>query len=359
MTNLKQVRQHAVEYLEAFSNAHGASGFEGEVESLLTKDLKNWGHLKKDLTGSVAFTKGEGSHVMIAAHMDEVGFRVKHITSQGFIKFVKLGGWWAHVLLAQRVSIKTSSGDKVLGVIGSKPVHFLPEQERSKVLDLEALYIDIGVDNAEEVKALGIKLGDVIVPDSTFTQIGKPGRFMAKAFDNRVGCAALVQCAEALPNGVEGIKLSLAGTVQEEVGLRGAKTLASLLRPDVAIILEGAPADDTDGFALSEAQGKIGGGVQIRMHDPRAILTPWLVTLAQNTAEEFNIPYQLAVKSSGGTDAGVFTYANEGIPTIVLGVPSRYIHTHNSIIELEDYLSMVQLAVELSKKLVSRLTKED
>jgi len=355
MTSVKVSRQKAEKHLEAFSNAHAPSGFEGEVAELLNQELQHWGECQQDLAGSVAYTKGEGTHVIVTAHMDEVGFRVQSITSQGFLKFVPLGGWWAHVLLAQRVRIKTATGDYISGVVGSKPVHFLPKQERGKVLSLDALYIDIGVDSADEVASLGIRLGDSIVPDSYFMPAAKEGRFMAKAFDNRVGCAALVQYAEALPEGITGLKVSLAGTVQEEVGLRGAKTLANLLQPEVAIVLESAPADDTIGFNRSESQGVIGGGVQIRMHDPKAIMSPWLVSLAQETATELKIPYQMAVKNSGGTDAGTFAYANDGIPTVVLGVPSRYIHTHNSIIDIEDYIAMVTLAVELSKRLAQRI----
>ena len=351
---LDQFPSNAKTRLKHFTDAHGPSGFETEVADLLHGFLGDWGDFSSDNNGSVAYSQGDGTHVMIAAHMDEVGFRVQSITSKGFIKFVPLGGWWGHTLLAQRVNIKTRSGKVFTGIIGSKPVHFLPDSERSKVQTLDKMYIDIGVDSKEEVLELGIDLGNPIAPDTLFTPLAKDGRFVAKAFDNRVGCAAVSQISELLPTGATNGKVSLAATVQEEVGLRGAKTLSNLLKPDFAIILEGSPADDSLGFDSAESQASLGKGVQIRMHDPSAIMSPKLVDLAQSTAEKYGIPYQMAVRTSGGTDAGAFSYANEGIPSIVLGVPARYIHTHNSIIEINDYLAMVVLASHMAKSLCNQ-----
>lgn len=345
------LKANAENYLKSFTNAHGASGYESEVAVLLENKLEKWGEASCDRNGSVAFTQGSGLHVMIAAHMDEVGFRVQRINSKGFISFVPVGGWWGHTLLAQRVSIKTQSGEKILGVIGSKPVHFLTPSAQDKVIDIKDMYIDLGAESKEEVEKLGIRLGDPIVPEAEFTALAQKGRYMAKAFDNRVGCAALPQIAELLPKGVEGTKLSLAATVQEEVGLRGAKTISNVLNPDVAIILEGSPGDDTPGFSADESQATLGGGVQIRLHDPSAIMSPSLVKLATETAEDMGIPYQIAVRTSGGTDAGAFAYSGEGVPCVVLGVPSRYIHTHNSIIDINDYVAMVLLASEMAKRL--------
>lgn len=346
-----KLKSSAVQHLKSFTCAHGTSGFEGEVSSQLEGHLTSWGEKHQDRNGSVAFSKGLGPHVMIAAHMDEVGFRVQSVAKNGFIKFVPIGGWWAHTLLSQRVTILTKTGQKISGVIGSKPVHFLPVSTRDKVQKMEDLYIDIGVDSSETISELGIQLGDPIVPHSEFTPLSQEGRYMAKAFDNRVGCAAIAQIPELIPNGIDGVRLSLAATVQEEIGLRGAKTLANTLKPDFAIILEGSPADDTPGFNHADSQAILGNGVQIRLHDPSAIMSPYLTDLAIETANKAGIKHQLAVRTSGGTDAGAFSYANEGIPSIVLGVPSRYIHTHNAIIELEDHLAMLQLAIRLATSL--------
>ncbi len=337
--------------LEKFTNAHAPSGGESEVSDLLSESLANWGEFSEDKLGSVAYSKGTGPHVLITAHMDEVGFRVQSITANGFIKFVAVGGWWGHTLLAQQVVIKTRSAEKITGVIGCKPVHFLPASQRGTVMDIESMFIDVGASSRREVLEMGIMLGDYIAPATHFAPLSVPGKYVAKAFDNRVGCACLNDVAAELPNGVEGIKLTLGATVQEEVGTRGAATLANVLKPDYAIVLEGTPADDTPGFGLDTSQGIVGNGVQIRMHDPTAIMSPKLVEAAIEAGTESNIPFQLAVRTSGGTDAGRFHLSQTGVPCIVIGVPARYIHTHNSIIDIEDYLAMKDLAVALAKKL--------
>jgi endoglucanase len=181
---------------------------------------------------------------------------------------------------------------------------------------------------------------------------------MAKAFDNRAGMAGTIQAGQILAQSVHPNRLSLCGTVQEEVGLRGAKTAANFSKPDVAIILEGPPADDTPGFARADCQGRLGGGVQIRMFDPTAITNPRLARLAIETAVEEGIPHQVTVRRSGGTDAGAFHLANEGVPSIVLGVPARYIHSHNAIIDVNDYLSMLALTIALVRKLDDEAVEE-
>lgn len=174
---------------------------------------------------------------------------------------------------------------------------------------------------------------------------------MAKAFDNRVGMAGTIQAGKALAAGARPNKIILAGTVQEEIGLRGARTAAFHSRPDVAIVLEGPPADDAPGFSRAESQGRLGGGVQIRLFDPSAIMNPRLTELAIRTAKEEGIPHQVTVRRGGGTDAGSFHLALEGIPCVVLGVPARYIHSHNSIIDVNDYLHLVSLTTALARRL--------
>ena len=348
------MKDKAIALLKELTDAHSVPGYEDEVRAIFADELENvGGELASDNQGSVYLEHGSGPRVMIAGHMDEVGFRVQHITPNGFLKFVPVGGWWTHNLLSQRVTILTKSGEKILGVISSTPPHFLSAEKRNRVLGLSELFIDIGADSDTEVKKVfGIRLGDPIAPSTEFTAMNKDGHYMAKAFDNRVGMACAIQAAQILvreaghPN-----TLIAAGTVQEEVGLRGAKSLANKAKPDIAIILEGPPADDTPGFNPSESQGKLGGGVQIRLHDPSAIMNPRLADLAIETAEAEGINHQVTVRSSGGTDAGSFSMANTGIPCVVLGVSSRYIHSHNAIINIEDYLCMVELAVALVKRI--------
>ena len=219
-------------------------------------------------------------------------------------------------------------------------------------MTIDQMFIDVGATSRLEVEQeFGISLGDPIAPLSPFTPMQREDWYMAKAFDNRVGMAGTIQAGKQLAGTLHSNKIILAGTVQEEVGLRGAKTAANFAKPDVAIILEGPPADDTPGFSRAESQGRLGGGVQIRLFDPSAIMNPRLADLAIRTAKEEGIPHQVTVRRSGGTDAGSFHLAGEGIPSVVLGVPARYIHSHNSIIDLNDYLHMVSLAVALARRL--------
>ena len=340
--------------LKRFTEAHGPSGFEGEVREIFTKELEGAGTFSTDRTGSVLCdVGGRGPRVMLEAHMDEVGFRVQSISSKGFLQIIAVGGWWSHVVLAKQLVIKTGKGDKILGVVGSMPPHFLPEGERRKVIPLEKMFVDIGASSREEVVEMGVRVGDPVAPRTSFESIGRKGRFLAKAFDNRVGMAALVEAGQKLAKLERSNHLLLAASVQEELGLRGVQTLSRHARPDVAIVLEGTPADDTPGFIPDEAQGLMGKGVQIRMHDPSAIMNPRLTDLTIETAEKEKIPHQLAVRRGGGTDAGRIHLSGEGVPCVVLGVPSRYIHSHNSIIDIADYRAMVDLSVALIRRLTT------
>ncbi len=357
------MKEKAIALLKELTDAHSVPGYEDEVRAIFADELGNVsGDLDSDKQGSVYLESGSknGPRILVAGHMDEVGFRVQHITPNGFIKFVPVGGWWPHVLLAQRVIVRNRDGEKILGVISSTPPHFLSAAQRSQVMPIDQLFVDIGATSADEVsQVFGINLGDPIAPATEFTAMNKPDHYMAKAFDNRVGMACAIQAAQILTtDGDHPNTLIAAGTVQEEVGLRGAKSLAGKVKPDVAIVLEGPPADDTPGFNPSESQGALGGGVQIRLHDPSAIMNPRLVDLVIQTAKAEGIRHQVTVRSSGGTDAGGFSMANEGIPCVVLGVPSRYIHSHNAMINVDDYLEMVNLTVALVKALDQETTDE-
>ena len=334
------MRTKAISLLQELTEAHSVSGHEDEVRAIFVDELAECGELSTDRNGSVFCETGDdGPRVLVAGHMDEVGF-------------MAIGGWWEHNLLSQRVEILTRSGNKMLGVIASRPPHFLPEAQRRQVMTIDQMFIDVGAESRRDVvEGFGISLGDPIAPVSAFTALGREDYFMAKAFDNRVGMAGAIHAGQILSESAHPNKLILCGTVQEEVGLRGAKTAAVFAKPDVAIVLEGPPADDAPGFLRSECQGRLGGGVQIRMFDPSAISHPRLARLAIETAQAEGIPYQVTVRRSGGTDAGAFHVANEGIPSIVLGVPARYIHSHNAIIDLNDYLHMVTLTIALVRKL--------
>jgi putative aminopeptidase FrvX len=287
--------------------------------------------------------------------MDEVGFVVQSVTGDGLIRFLPLGGWGAHTILAKRVRIITRSNTEILGVVGAKPPHFLTDAEREKVMKIEDMFIDVGARDAADVrKRFGIEVGDGIVPESGFTPLHDPELLLCKAFDNRVGMAVVVHASAMLMSMAHPNTVCAVGTVQEEVGVRGAQTAAHAVNPAAAIILEGTPADDLPGTAEDERQGKLRGGVQIRIMDPSAIMNRKFTRYAVELAAEHGIKHQVAVRKSGSTDARAVHLTREGVPTIVLGVPARYIHTHNSIIHIKDYLN----ALELVMKLLERLDEE-
>lgn len=344
---------YSISLLRQLTEAHSVSGFEGEVRDIFKRELSDHGVLGSDRLGSVycqSDKQKEGPRILVAGHMDEVGFRVQAINKAGFLTFVPVGGWWGHNLLAQRVEVKTRKGRKITGIVASKPPHFLNKTERGKVQELDAMFIDVAATSAKEVAEWGIRIGDPVAPVSSFEPTAHPERYLAKAFDNRVGMAGAIEVGRDLFGKVS-CNLNVAGTVQEEVGLRGSRTLAHVIQPDIAIVLEGPPADDTPGQDLSTSQGVLGEGVQIRLHDPSAIMNPRLVDLALQVAEESEIKHQATVRRSGGTDAGGFHLSNSGVPCIVLGVPARYIHSHNGIIDIKDYQAMVALSKALVEKL--------
>jgi len=259
------------------------------------------------------------------------------------------------------VVIKTSQGD-VLGVLGAKPPHLLDAEERKKVVEQKEMYIDVGARSEEEVREMGIRPGDPIVPLSEFRILANPKVYLAKAFDNRVGCALAVQALRQLaveghPNSVYAV-----GTVQEEVGLRGAKTSAFAVNPDVAIVLEVDIAGDVPGIKPEETAIKMGQGPSLLVYDARMIPNLKLRDLAIATAQELGIPLQFSVMSGGATDGGMIHLHNEGVPTIVIGVPTRHIHSHNAILHRDDYDGALRLVVGLVKKLdaptVASLTAE-
>ena len=335
------------------TEAPGVPGYEDAVRAVIRRHLEGITTIEQDKMGSIICKKtglAASPKVMLAGHMDEVGFMVKLITKEGFIKFVPLGGWWEQVMLAQRVVIKTSQGD-VFGVTGAKPPHILSPDERKKMVQKKDMYIDIGATSAEEVKELGVRPGDPIIPVSDFVILANSKTYMAKAWDDRVGCALFIQAIQRLaqephPNMVYGV-----GTVQEEVGLRGAKTSAHVVSPDVAIILEVDIAGDVPGIEPDELGIKLGKGPTLLVYDKRMIPNLKLRDLVIETAKELDIPLQFSAMEGGATDGGMIHIHAEGVPSVVIGVPTRHIHSHVGILHRDDYNRALELIVALVKKL--------
>ncbi len=343
-----EMKEKGVELLRKLSQAHGAPGQENEVRRIFRSELGEG--VFTDRAGNIfCERKGSSGHprILIPAHMDEVGLIVQTIMDDGLIKFHVLGGWWAHTLLAKRVRIRTREGVEIPGVIGAKPPHFLSEAEREKVMQIENMFIDVGARYDDEVLAFGIRLGDTIVPDSPFVRMRNPDLLLSKAFDDRAGLSLIVHAALETAKMSHPNTIIFAGTVQEEVGTRGAKAAASSANPDLAIVTEGAPADDLPGTSKPERQAAIGSGPQIRFMDSSAIMNREFTEFVIETAEKNSIPYQLAVRRKGGTDAAPIHLHASGVPTVVVSVPSRYVHTHNTIIDISDYLNALKLILKL------------
>lgn len=349
-----------VRLLEKLTDAPGVPGFEDEVRSVVEAELQGYATLERDRLGSVIATKKgsqEAPRVMIAGHLDEVGFMVTRITDEGFLKFQTLGGWWEQVMLAQRVQVITHKG-KLTGVIGSKPPHVLPPESRKKVVEKQEMFIDIGVASKEEAEEAGVRPGDPVVPVCTFERLANPKYVMAKAFDNRMGCALVIDVIRRLqsrehPNTVLGV-----ATVQEEVGLRGAMTSTYQSEPDIGFAVDTGIAGDTPGMNPEEAQAKLGKGPAILLYDASMVPHVRLRDFVIRTAEEAEIPLQFDVVPGGGTDAGRIHLFGRGVPSLVLAVPVRYIHSHAGILHLDDVEHAARLLVEVVARLDARRLEE-
>jgi putative aminopeptidase FrvX len=334
------------------SNAFGPSGFERDVQFLFQKAAAKTCDFSYDNLGSIiARRRGRqtGPKVLLAAHLDEVGLLVRGILPNGALKAVPLGGWWGPALVAQAVVIRSRRGDH-RGVIGAKPPHFMKEEEQNRQIGLAELYIDIGAKNRQEALNLGIAVGDPVAPDVKVQALTPQRTLLGKAFDDRAGCAVLLQVLKELtaehPNQIMG-----AGTVQEEVGMKGARALAAYLQPDLCLVLEGTPADDFPD-AGPIVQGRLGFGPQLRYYDPSMLANRHLMDLARQEAQRLHLPYQVTVREGGGTDGSAFQVQTPGgVPTLVIGIPVRYAHSHHGIVSLDD----LEAGVALVKALLYRL----
>lgn len=344
--------------LKRLTDAFGPSSFEEEVAEIVRDELKDVAtSFERDGVGSIIAVK-EGSakspKIMLAGHMDEVGFMVAGLTKQGYIKFNPLGGWWPHNMLDQVVVIRTRQGKDIIGVIGSKAPHSLEADERKKVMNLADLYIDIGAteDTPELATEHGIRVGDPIVPYATYHKLGKDGKMlMNKAWDNRIGVAIMIMVMKELakskhPNTYYGV-----GTVQEELGLRGAGTSAFAVKPDIAFAIDVTLSSDIPGSKDAEWAEKAGKGPSISVIDGSLAPNPRLRDFVIDVAEKEKIPYQLGSLARGGTDGGRIAITAAGTPTLTCSVATRYIHSNTGILHKDDVLNLTKLLIAVIKKL--------
>lgn len=343
------MEEQTLKLFQTLTELPGAPGNEHQVRNFMKEQLALYSdEIVQDKLGSIfgiKKSKENGPTVMVAGHMDEVGFMVTRITENGMLHFQTLGGWWSQVLLAQRVQIMTENGP-VIGVIGSIPPHLLDESKKNKPMEISNMLIDIGADDKEDAKKIGIKPGQPILPICPFTPMANKKKIMAKAWDNRYGCGLAIELLKELKDETLPNILYSGATVQEEVGLRGSQTAANMIKPDIFFALDASPANDMTG-EKSEF-GQLGKGTLLRILDRTMVTHRGMREFVLDTAETYNIPYQYFV-SPGGTDAGKVHLSNEGVPSAVIGICSRYIHTHASIIHVDDYAAAKELVVKLVK----------
>lgn len=327
-------------FLKELSEARGVSSREQEVRDLIREYVKpNVDEVFTDSLGNLYAVKGkdkQGPKVMLAAHMDEVGLMITNIEKNGLLRFAPVGGIDPRVLVSKPVAI---GEDKVIGIIGAKAIHLQKPEERTQVLGFDDLYLDIGASDDEEAKRL-VKIGDVATFTTQFQELGD--LFLGKAFDDRAGCAALVE----LTKGEFDCPVYFVFTVQEEVGLRGAAPASYKVAPDVALVLEGTTASDVGETDEANYSTAVLGGPAVTVMDRSVISHPQVVARLFEIADKNAILLQVKRTITGGTDAGKIALSRGGVPTAVVAVPCRYIHSPVTVMSVKDWEQIVRL-VEL------------
>ena len=344
-----------LEMLKDLTDANGIAGFETAIKNKVKEYLNPLSdEIVEDNLGGVFGKKKakEGAKtILVGGHLDEIGFMVTEIDDKGFIKFTPVGGWWNQVMLSQRMSITTGDGKIITGVIGSKPPHVLTPEARKKPVDIKDMFIDIGVASKEEAEQAGVALGDMITPYTEFTEMANENYLLAKAWDNRFGVALSIDVMKNLEKENININFVSGATVQEEVGLRGAKVAANKVKPDLAIAVDVGLAMDTPGMKSSNGTGDLGKGPLVLLMDGSNIGHVPFRKHILDVAKTKDIPVQLQVITGGGTDSGAFHVSNDGVPSVSIGVPLRYMHSNVSIMHKEDYNNAVKLVTEVVKSL--------
>ncbi|MFH1441521.1 MAG: M42 family metallopeptidase [Candidatus Omnitrophota bacterium] len=336
--------------LKKIIEASGISGYEQEIANIMREELKkSCDDVQIDNFGNVIARKGQGKKkIMLAAHMDEIGLMVKHITKEGYLYFIKVGGIDDRVLTGQRVIIKSAKGD-CIGIIGAKPPHLQKEEERKKPLKHEDMFIDIGCKSKEEAQDK-IQVGDMVIFEPNAGVLN--GNFYyGKAIDDRIGCYALIKIMEKLNAQAE---VYAVATVQEEVGLKGARTSSFKINPDFALAIDTNTSGDTPQISERESCLKLGAGASITVIEASGrglIVSEKMKKLLIDTAKENNIKYQIDVIEGGMTDGAIIYMNREGVQTGVLSIPTRYIHSPTGVFNIEDLNAVVELAVKAVERL--------
>jgi len=341
------------ENLEKLSNACGVAGREEEVRNLMIKLMKPHADqvIVDNLENVIAIKKGKKNtpKIMLAAHMDEIGLMIKTINKEGFLQFTKMGGIDDRILIAQKVIVNTTKGP-LQGIIGSKPPHIQKEEERKKIITYDELFIDIGAENKENAEKMGVKVGDPVTFDIKYSQTSKD-TVIGKAFDDRVGCAAMIEALKLLEKTKTDCTIYAVGTVQEELGLRGAATAAFGLDPDIGIALDVTVAGDVPGVREFDTTVKMGKGPALTVSDSGLITHPKVLRLLLDTAEEEKIAIQLETGLMGSTDAARISLTRQGVPSGTISIGTRYIHSPIGMLSLKDAEETAKLTVAAIRKI--------
>ena len=340
--------------IAAISDAKGAPGFENQVVEAILPYAEGLGETRVDRMRNLYLSRRENTGgrpvVQLDAHSDEVGFMVQAICPNGTLRIIPIGGWVSHNIPAHKVWVRNRYGKYIPGLTASKPPHFMTEQERKAPLDIKDITVDVGAVSREEaIEVYGIRIGEPVAPDVTFTYAEDTDLMVGKSFDCRLGCAAILKTMHELAGQELAVDVVGACASQEEVGVRGATVTAQVIQPDLAIVFEGCPADDTcvEPYMVQTA---IKRGPMLRHIDARMITNPRYQRYALDLAEKLGIPVQDAVRAAGSTNGAAIHLTGRGVPVIVIGVPVRYAHTHYGVSAYADFDNAVKLACEILKR---------
>ncbi|MFA5481280.1 MAG: M42 family metallopeptidase [Bacilli bacterium] len=346
-------REERLLFLQKMSEVEGVSGREKDATKLFKEYVGDAAdRVEYDNLGSIlCYQDGKQGEpvVLLSGHLDEVGFLVHRVEDSGLIRFHPIGGWWGHVILAQTVRITTSDGKKLFGVVGAQPPHGMTTEQRNKVMEIKDMYIDMGVSSKADVENLGIRVGDMITPYTPFRVLNDGKTLLGKAWDDRLGAAVAIEVLKNLKDVEHKATVVAAGTVQEEVGLRGARTAAYHVKPDIAFALDVTMSYDLPGAPNHPT--KLGSGVALSIMDGSVIAHRGLFDFVEKVAKEKGIKYTFDLMTAGGTDSGEIHKQYDGVITMTLSIPCRYFHSHVSLINYDDYLEAVKLLTEVVKAL--------
>jgi putative aminopeptidase FrvX len=345
----------SIALLRELSDAFGVSGFEDDVRGRIEPLIRPFvDDVTVDALGNLIATRSgtDDRVLMLDAHMDEIGFLVKWIDKEGFLRFAPIGGWDERIIPGHRVEIRTRAGEFRYGVIGSSPPHILTAEERKSPVPLEKLFIDVGATSLQEATDMGFRIGDPLTVHYPFLELAD-GYVTGKAFDDRAGCSVLIEIAQRLAEVDLPMKTVFAFVFGEEVGLRGARTAAFRIKPDLAVALEGTIGADTPGVPEESQPTRLGRGPAISVADRSIIVSPKVIAALEAAAEAESIPYQYKLPTYGGTDAGAIHLTRGGVLAGVVSVPCRFIHSPISTLRLNDYENTVRLMTRFVQSLPS------